>query len=89
MGMTPIERLVEGFRADLTALILKHRQMPDRGAVWGFIDNVGRLRARYSLKIQGLRDQGRLVEVEQIETAIETLALETCGRVASAGRVEL
>jgi hypothetical protein len=89
---TEIDNIVRGFRANVMAEILHHRQHEGQGAVASFEANVTRHRQRAIIKLDDLRAQdGRehtAVVLDAAEAKITGLAAAEVARVRAAGTVE-
>jgi hypothetical protein len=68
-----IENLTAGFRAEVTAEIVKHRDAKALGVVGGFIANIEAHRGRYARKLATIRVGA--------DPATITLASETDGKL--------
>jgi len=87
-----IENLAAGFRAEMIAEIVKHRDAKALGVVGGFIANIEAHRGRYARKLATIRvgaDPATITLASETERKIDALAKQEIQRVRAAGRVEL
>jgi len=87
-----IENLSAGFRAEVIAEIVKHRDAKALGVVGGFIANIEAHRGRYARKLATIRvgaDPATITLASETERKIDALAKQEIQRVRAAGRVEL
>jgi len=87
-----IENLAAGFRAEMIAEIVKHRDAKALGVVGGFIANIEAHRGRYARKLATIRvgaDPATITLASETERKIDALAKQEIQRVRAAGRIEL
>ena len=86
-----IEDLAFGFRNEVNAEILKHRDSKALGVVGSLVVNIEAHRARYAKKLDAIRagaDAATVALADNIRREIDALATKEIQRVRAAGRVE-
>ena len=86
-----IEDLAFGFRSEMKAEILKHRDSKAVGVVGSFVVDIEAHRAGYAKKLDATRagaDAATVALADNIGREIDALATKEIKRVRSAGRVE-
>ena len=86
-----IEDLAFGFRSEMKAEILKHRDSKAVGVVGSFVVDIEAHRAGYAKKLDAIRagaDAATVALADNIGREIDALATKEIKRVRSTGRVE-
>jgi hypothetical protein len=82
-------QIVRGFRAVLTAHVLKYRAVDGIGAVTAFAADVERDRARYENKFRGIRESSLASFAKCAEQLINALAAKAIAQAKESGEVEI
>jgi hypothetical protein len=84
-----VVQIVRGFRAVLTAHVLKYRAVDGVGAVAAFAADVEWDRARYENKFRGIREPSLASFAKCAEQQINALAIRAIAQAKESGEVEI